>query len=490
MRTAVYIRVSTDDQAREGFSIPAQREKLLAYVHSQDWTVSDLYVDEGASAKDTNRPELARLLADVRSGGIDVVLVYRLDRLTRSVLDLYRLLQEFEEYGVRFKSCTEVYDTTTAMGRLFITLVAALAQWERENLGERVRLGMEQMVKERKRPGGPPPYGYELADGKLAVHPEEASVVRMMFESYNRGESPRSIAEHANRGGARGKNGARWSAGAVLRLLKNPVYYGALRWNFTDSGQRQNAPDEWLLEEAAHPAIVGEDLFRQVQDRIGQRGSRHPRVLSSSLLFSGLLYCSRCGSPMRGKTARIGKRDGGCDAHTYYTCRAKRTGACDAAAIREDLLELALIGQLLLYPQPIREAAAAAWNTARLSAGREAGSVEAELSVKRRRWEKAYEEGLITLPAFRAKLDELDDLARKASRPLLRSAPSDTACGQADSGCPTDYRALLDWREVWSFATREEKRQLITTLVERLDAEALTTSRRNRQVRLTHLLFR
>lgn len=205
MRTAVYIRVSTEDQAREGFSIPAQREKLLSYVHSQDWTLSKLYVDEGVSAKDTNRPALAELLQDVRSGKIDVVLVYRLDRLTRSVLDLYQLLQEFERYRVHFKSCTEVYDTTTAMGRLFITLVAALAQWERENLAERVKLGMEQMVKERKRPGGPPPYGYVLVDGALQLHPGEAGTVRTMFEQYLQGASPRRIAEQANSLGARGK---------------------------------------------------------------------------------------------------------------------------------------------------------------------------------------------------------------------------------------------------------------------------------------------
>src|SRR5689334_21852965 len=101
MRVGIYGRVSTEEQAKEGFSIAAQKEKLTAYVQSQDWKISDYYIDEGISAKDTDRPELQRLLKDIKEAKIDVVLVYKLDRLTRSVLDLYQLLQEFEQYNVK-----------------------------------------------------------------------------------------------------------------------------------------------------------------------------------------------------------------------------------------------------------------------------------------------------------------------------------------------------------------------------------------------------
>lgn len=478
MRTAVYIRVSTEEQAREGFSIAAQREKLLAYVHSQDWKLASLYVDEGASAKDTNRPQLARLLSDIKYGGIDVVLVYRLDRLTRSVLDLYQLLQIFERHGVRFKSCTEVYDTTTAMGRLFITLVAALAQWERENLAERVKLGMEQMVKERKRPGGPPPYGYELIDGKLTVHPLEASAVRSMFAQYARGDSPRAIADHANRQGSRGKNGAKWSASSVLRLLKNPVYYGALRWNYADAGQRQNPPEEWLLEESAHPAIIDEHTFFAVQDKIEQRGSRHPRVLSSSLLFSGLLHCSRCGSLMRGKTVRS-QKVGVPFMQTYYSCSKERNGACDAPTIREDRLERAFLTKLSQYSLQALEVAATLWETQMQSKQGMQPQTENALSHKRKRWEEAYAEGLISLDVFRVKLEELKAVSGPHPPP-------------AASTSPDHLRLLGDWEVIWSHATREEKRQLATSLLVRVDAEESVNpvAKRDRQVHVSQWRFR
>ncbi|WP_035299851.1 recombinase family protein [Brevibacillus thermoruber] len=484
MRTAVYVRVSTEEQAKEGFSVAAQRERLLAYIRSQGWTLADIYADEGESAKDTRRPALQRMLADVRQGRVDVVLVYRLDRLTRSVLDLYRLLSQFERHGVRFKSCTEVYDTTTAIGRLFITLVAALAQWERENLAERVKLGMEQMVRERKRPGGPPPYGYEWRDGRLAVHPTEGDAVRGMFRHFLAGWSPRQIAEWANHEGFRGKHGARWSAGAVTRLLKNPVYYGALRWNYAEGGQRLNRPEEWVIVERAHPAIVDASTFAAAQRRLSERRSHHPRVLSSPFIFSGLLYCTRCGSPMRGKTAHTNKPNGKRYTHHYYLCKNRQKGGCQAPAIREDRLAREVISHLLRYREELRAACREA-----VSSGAPPTEWEAAQALlqkcrqKRKRWEDAYAEGVITLAEYRAKLGELKRAEREAQATGRQLPPA---------GGPDEWQeALADWSSIWEWATREERRQLADILLRRLEAEACpSASGPGLAVRLTLLAFR
>src|SRR5690625_4111289 len=177
MRAGIYVRVSTREQAEEGYSIQAQLNRLKAYCESQGWNVSRVYNDEGLSAKDTNRPQLQQMIDNIKANKIDVVLVYRLDRLTRSVFDLYNLLETFDKHECGFKSATEVYDTTTAMGRLFITIVAALAQWERENLGERVAVGLEEKVNQGLFPGGFSPYGYKVEKSRLDQGEKESELV-------------------------------------------------------------------------------------------------------------------------------------------------------------------------------------------------------------------------------------------------------------------------------------------------------------------------
>ncbi|QQE75544.1 recombinase family protein [Brevibacillus composti] len=469
MRTAIYLRVSTEEQAAEGFSIAAQKERLLAYIQSQGWALAGVYTDEGVSAKDIHRAELRRLLADVRAGKIDIVLVYRLDRLTRSVLDLYQLLQVFEESNVRFKSCTEVYDTTTAIGRLFITLVAALAQWERENLGERVKLGMEQMARERKRPGGPPPYGYTLKQGQLVPHPEEATVVQRMYQQYVAGSTPGQIAERANREGYRGKHGGKWSGSAVSRLLRNPVYCGTLRWNYAEAGQRQNKPDEWILIEGSHPAIIDRETFRRAEERLLHRQQKHPRALASPFLFSGLLYCARCQGEMRGKTAVIRKNSGKRYRHVYYLCKNRKEGACQAPALREDRLEAELLDRLSSFQEELWSAMRHTLQRKRPASPvhRAAGSPE-QLAQKRRRWMQAYEAGVISLEELQARQRELarEEMERsdeECSPAALMEKIAMEAKGE---------KRKLDWAWIWEQATREERKQLIQLLLQRLEAEA------------------
>jgi site-specific DNA recombinase len=224
VKVAAYIRVSTDEQAQEGYSIPAQRNRLEAYAISQGWEIVQWYVDEGESAKDLNRTNLKRLLKALEQGIFECVLVYRLDRLTRSVLDLYKLLNTFEKHNVKFKSATEVYDTTTAIGRLFITLVAALAQWERENLGERVRMGMQQKAKEGKWTVSTPPLGYGSIDSVLTINHQEGSIIKEIYNLYLSGMGMWKIAKNLNERRIYGRSGKPWVQTTIRYILTNPIY--------------------------------------------------------------------------------------------------------------------------------------------------------------------------------------------------------------------------------------------------------------------------
>jgi site-specific DNA recombinase len=300
MKVAIYVRVSTDEQAKEGFSIPAQRERLRAFCESQGWEIVQEYIEEGWSAKDLDRPQMQRLLKDIKKGNIDIVLVYRLDRLTRSVLDLYLLLQTFEKYNVAFRSATEVYDTSTAMGRLFITLVAALAQWERENLAERVKFGIEQMIDEGKKPGGHSPYGYKFdKDFNCTIIEDEANVVRMIYRMYCDGYGYRSIADRLNELGIKPRIAKEWNHNSVRDILTNDIYIGTYRWG-----------NKVVLNN--HPPIISETLFRKVQNEKEKRRVDRTRV--GKFLLTGLLYCGNCnGHKMQGT---FDKRE----QKTYYRC--------------------------------------------------------------------------------------------------------------------------------------------------------------------------
>lgn len=317
MRTAIYIRVSTEEQAKEGYSISAQKQKLKAYCIAQDWDVCGFYVDEGISAKDMKRPQLQQLINDIKEGKVDCVLVYRLDRLTRSVLDLYKMLQTFEKYDCKFKSATEVFETTTAIGRMFITIVAAMAQWERENLGERVRMGMAEKLRQGKYVHNKSPYGYDLdlVSGTLTIKEEEAKVVRLIVDKYLNGYGANKICKYLNERQIRTKAGNVWSDNPLIQLLKNPLYSGTIKWG-----------DE--VSEDAVPAIIDKKTYQDIQTTIENRRSMPPQRISSNYIFSGALKCQNCGHSMVGYNVNGTLANGDKVKYKNYRCLRKKNGEC------------------------------------------------------------------------------------------------------------------------------------------------------------------
>lgn len=227
VRVAGYVRVSTDEQVSEGVSLENQEARIRAYAESQGWEVAHLYREEGYSGRIMDRPELQRMLQDIRAGGIGVVLVYKVDRLTRRQKDLWYLLEdEFEPHGVGFKSVVEPFDTTTASGKAFLGMLGVFAQLERDTIAERTRDALAMKASHGEYLGSPP-LGYRATEGHLEPVEAELEVVRRARELYRKGRvrrSLRKVAEKLNQEGLRTKRGRRFHASTVSYLLNNQRY--------------------------------------------------------------------------------------------------------------------------------------------------------------------------------------------------------------------------------------------------------------------------
>ena len=203
METGIYLRVSTEEQAQEGYSIRAQEQKLKDFARIKDWSIFKIYADEGISGKNiTERPAINEMIADIESGLVKNVVVYKIDRLTRSTADLIYLVDFFNQHGCAFNSLSESIDTQTASGRMFLKIIGIFAEFERENIIERVLLGIEKKVKEGyslcSRIAS---FGYEREYGEKiqTIDENEAQVVRDVFDMYvNQGKSMLAIAKHMN----------------------------------------------------------------------------------------------------------------------------------------------------------------------------------------------------------------------------------------------------------------------------------------------------
>ncbi|HUR26247.1 MAG TPA: recombinase family protein [Candidatus Thermoplasmatota archaeon] len=254
-RVALYTRVSTEDQAREGFSLDAQLERLRYYAKAQGWAVAGEYVDEGHSGRTTKRPQYTRMMAEISSW--DTLLVLKMDRIHRNSRNFMAMMDQLRRSKREFASVTESLDTSTAMGRFVMDIIQRIAQLESDQIGERTHTGMEEKARQQGGSlGKPAPFGYRYLEGMLAPVSTEAPVVAELFRRFSAGATKQELATWLNEQGLRGRRkGALWTYKSVDHVLRNPTYAGALGWE--DQLQRQ-----------MHPAIVEEGLFDQVQTRI------------------------------------------------------------------------------------------------------------------------------------------------------------------------------------------------------------------------------
>lgn len=301
IRCAVYTRKSSDEGLEQEYnSLDAQRDASEAYVASQrheGWVLlSDLYDDGGYSGGNTNRPGLKRLLADIKENKIDVVVVYKIDRLTRSLLDFAQLIGLFDKHNVSFVSVTQQFNTTTPMGRLVLNILLSFAQFERELTGERIRDKVAASKKRGMWMGGCPPLGYDVVSRKLIVNPQEASVVKMIFLRFISLRSTTLLVRELRLQGVRSKiyvtqtgnqrYGMPLCKNQVYRILNNKVYLGLVSHKGADyPGQ--------------HEAIIDQKTWDEAHKAMRDSPKMRCRTIAAKefALLKGLVFCGLCGSP-------------------------------------------------------------------------------------------------------------------------------------------------------------------------------------------------
>jgi len=308
-RCAIYTRKSSEEGLDQDFnSLDAQHEACAAYIKSQaseGWKlVRERYDDGGISGGTLERPGLQRLLTDIAAGHIDIVVVYKVDRLTRSLLDFAKLVEAFDKAGTSFVSITQSFNTTTSMGRLTLNMLLSFAQFEREVTAERIRDKIAQSKARGMWMGGTPPIGYRPDGRSLAIVEKDATLVRRIFNRYAELGNVRLLAEELEDAGifspvrnaatGRAFGGGPFSRGHLYRILSNPTYIGRI-----DHGGRSH--------QANHPSIIEQGLWDQVQQILAtnKNGTRGPAVREASVL-AGKLFDDR-GVPMIATHACKGK---------------------------------------------------------------------------------------------------------------------------------------------------------------------------------------
>ena len=479
IRCAIYTRKSSEEGLQQEFnSLDAQRESAEAFIASQrgqGWQVKpELYDDGGYTGGNMERPALKRLLQNVEAGEIDCVVVYKVDRLSRSLLDFSRIVETFDKHGVSFVAVTQQFNTTNSLGRLTLNILLSFAQFEREIIAERTRDKMWAARKKGKWIGGHPLLGYDIdsGGGRILINPAEAEQVREIYRLYEKERGLIPVVQELNRRGWHLKQwtskkgiergGKPFTKSALFKMLTNATYLGKVAFKGT-------------MYEGEHEGIVDAAIWEAVQQTLkhnGRTGGAEVRNRYGAIL-KGLLYCIPCNAGMVHTYTSRGSRR-----YRYYVCSTAQQrgwGACKTKSVSAPAIEDAVLAH-------IKNAAA---NPEVLSAtltrlnddvATKCSELERERDQLRKQLDRLGGELAQATKAFRStapdlvadRLADLQDRIGTAERRLtavqqeIQTLRSDVI----DDGAVAV--ALAEFIRVWEFLTLKEQVRMVSTVVEKV----------------------
>ncbi len=467
MNVGLYIRVSTAEQAKEGYSIGEQTERLKKYCEAHGWNIYNIYTDAGYSGSNMDRPALKQLLMDAKSGRFQMVVVYKLDRLSRSQKDTLKLIEDdFLGNNVDFISMQENFDTSSPFGRAMIGILAVFAQLEREQIKERMEMGKMARAKEGKwMGGGHVQFGYDYDGENLVVNEYEAMIVRLMFRLILEGNSVHRVSKILNEKGYRTKETA-FRDKTVLRMLRSRMYIGEMKYK-----------QEWMpgLQEP----LIDIETFDEVQRILTERRERrlnklgiNPGKVNSCL--GGILICAHCGAHYS-KNSQSSTQNGKKYRYHLYTCNSRynhghknlvHDSNCKNKTWRQEALDELVfneIKKLSLEPGIIEEQ-----KTAALEQNEDLIRAEIEkLNLQIKRLMDLYQVGTISFEDIEARMKEADLQKRQLENQLLKSEKmkKDKLSREETIKLSRDFSKVLDSGDL--HATR----QIITALIEYIELD-------------------
>ena len=432
-RVAIYSRVSTIEQAEEGYSIDEQERLLIEWCKKMGYEVYKCYADRGISGKDIkSRPSLKELLSDAEEKKFDMVISWKINRISRKLEDVLKIVNLLENNNITFKSYSEPFETNTPAGKMQFQMMALIGEFERGTIAQNVKMGMCAKARAGEWCGGRV-LGYDLVQmekqpgakrtkTKLVINEKEAEAVRFIFNEYGNGKGYKAITNQLNKIGHKTKLGNDFSVGSIREIITNPVYIGKVRYNVRQNWsekRRRNINANPIITDGIHEAIIDEKLWDKVQAILSSKQGKPARVHDGEFPLTGILKCPKCGAGMVISRTTNKLADGTKKRIAYYACgnwKNKGTAVCNSNSVRADKANEYVFNKLseLLTNEKMVKSIVRNVNNERARkvnpAKKDLVKIDNELEKldkKRAKLFEAYEDEIITKEEFRERKDEL-----------------------------------------------------------------------------------